>query len=117
MILAGDIGGTSTRLALCEKDGEKFCVVREGKFSSAEFSGLEAIVNEFLGGIGMKMLVQRRKKSTNGWLKIAPMRRKKFKMFSAEAGQVRMISSVSRMFDGRVKAMPAQCSKNPDRHD
>ena len=55
MILAGDIGGTSTRLALCEKSGEKFCVMREGKFSSAEFSGLDAIVNEFLGGDSIKI--------------------------------------------------------------
>ena len=48
MILAGDIGGTSTRLALCEKDGGNFRIVREAKFSSAEFSGLDAIIEKFL---------------------------------------------------------------------
>ena len=48
MILAGDIGGTSTRLALCELNGKNFCAVAEEKFSSAEFSSLEAIVEKFL---------------------------------------------------------------------
>ena len=48
MILAGDIGGTSTRLAVCELNGENFCAVAEEKFSSAKFSGLDAIIKEFL---------------------------------------------------------------------
>jgi len=48
MILAGDIGGTNTRLALCEQDGQKFCVIAEDKYASAEFPGLEAIVEKFL---------------------------------------------------------------------
>lgn len=50
MILAGDIGGTSTRLALCEQNGENFCVVAEDKFSSAKFSGLSEIIENFLNG-------------------------------------------------------------------
>jgi glucokinase len=47
MILAGDIGGTHTRLALYRPQ-EMICV-REKKFSSQEFAGLEEIVLEFLG--------------------------------------------------------------------
>lgn len=44
MILAGDIGGTHTRLAIFE-DGEKLV---ERKFLSRNYSGLEKIVSEFL---------------------------------------------------------------------
>src|SRR5690606_2432101 len=43
MILAGDLGGTHTRLALFEKGG----LVLERKFFSAKYEGLEAIVQEF----------------------------------------------------------------------
>ena len=50
MILAGDIGGTSTRLALCDLNGKNFCVVAEDKFSSAAFSDLQAIITKFLSG-------------------------------------------------------------------
>lgn len=48
IILAGDIGGTNTRLALCEQNGNNFCAVAEEKFSSAKFSGLDRIIEEFL---------------------------------------------------------------------
>ena len=44
MILAGDIGGTHTRLAIFE-GGRKLI---ETKFSSRKYSGLEDIVSEFL---------------------------------------------------------------------
>lgn len=47
MILAGDIGGTHTRLALYHP--EDMVCLRQKKFPSKEFSGLEAIVHEFLG--------------------------------------------------------------------
>lgn len=50
MILAGDIGGTTTRLALCEQNREGFRIIAEEKFVSAELSGLENIVEAFLGG-------------------------------------------------------------------
>lgn len=50
MILAGDIGGTSTRLALCELNGKNFGAVAEEKFSSAEFSSLNQIIERFLNG-------------------------------------------------------------------
>ncbi len=46
MILAGDIGGTNTRLAYFEK-GEK---IVERKYPSREYPGLEPIVKEFLNG-------------------------------------------------------------------
>lgn len=44
MILAGDIGGTRTRLAIFEK-GQKLI---EKKFFSRNYSGLEKIISEFL---------------------------------------------------------------------
>jgi len=44
MILAGDIGGTNTRLALFEKGA----IVAEEKFPSREFKSLEEIVKQFL---------------------------------------------------------------------
>lgn len=44
MILAGDIGGTNTRLALFEKDH----LIVEQKFPSKKYKGLEDIVQEFL---------------------------------------------------------------------
>lgn len=50
IILAGDIGGTSTRLALCEQNGKNFCAVAEEKFSSAKFSELDRIIEKFLEG-------------------------------------------------------------------
>jgi len=50
IILAGDIGGTNTRLALCEQNGENFSVVTEDKFPSAKFSGLDRIIEKFLDG-------------------------------------------------------------------
>lgn len=50
-ILAGDIGGTKTLLALCEvaPDGA-LRTVREASFHSATYRGLEPIVSEFLAG-------------------------------------------------------------------
>ena len=45
MILAGDIGGTHTRLALFEQGR---LVGREQKFSSRNYSGLEEIVRDYL---------------------------------------------------------------------
>lgn len=47
MILAGDIGGTNTRLALFEKTGE-LKIVTEEIYPSREFKGLEEIVLQFL---------------------------------------------------------------------
>lgn len=54
MILAGDIGGTNTRLILCTKNGDGFKILAEGNFTSADFEGLGAIVERFLGD-GLKV--------------------------------------------------------------
>lgn len=48
MILAGDIGGTSTRLAYFEVVNGRLKPVLSEKFSSREHKGLEEIVREFL---------------------------------------------------------------------
>ncbi len=51
IILAGDIGGTKTNLALCAPGGANgFTVIREGSFPSAGFPGLTEVVNTFLAG-------------------------------------------------------------------
>jgi glucokinase len=47
MILAGDIGGTTTRLALFEPDGDLIIAV-EKKYPSREHRGLEEIASQFL---------------------------------------------------------------------
>lgn len=47
MILAGDIGGTNTRLAYFEVHDAQLAVVDEQSFSSAKFAGLEEIVVAF----------------------------------------------------------------------
>jgi glucokinase len=47
MLLAGDIGGTNTRLALCDDSGAR--VLREEALPSRSFSSAEAAVRAFLG--------------------------------------------------------------------
>jgi glucokinase len=49
MILAGDIGGTHTRLAFLEGTAERLQPVQTEVFSSPEFSGLTEIARKFLG--------------------------------------------------------------------
>lgn len=48
MILAGDIGGTSTRLALFNVSGKTLAAVAEAKYHSREHAGLDEIVKTFL---------------------------------------------------------------------
>jgi glucokinase len=48
MILAGDIGGTSTRVALFEVEGDRLVSRVQTNFPSAKYPGLEAILSEFL---------------------------------------------------------------------
>jgi glucokinase len=48
MILAGDVGGTKVHLALYDFTEGKLTHLREARFPAKEFSGLEAIVKEFL---------------------------------------------------------------------
>ena len=47
MILVGDIGGTHSRLALFTPEGP--ALIKEAVFPSRNFSGLEKVVQEFLG--------------------------------------------------------------------
>ena len=49
MILAGDIGGTSTRLGLFEVRANGVDPVRTKSYHSADFSGLDKIALTFLG--------------------------------------------------------------------
>jgi glucokinase len=48
MILAGDIGGTNTRLALVEATSDELRIVAEKTFLSRERTSLEAVIAEFL---------------------------------------------------------------------
>lgn len=47
-ILAGDIGGTKTNLALFQNSGSDSNPLEEQTFPSAEYSGLEAVISQFL---------------------------------------------------------------------
>lgn len=49
MILVGDIGGTHSRLALFSPDGPS--LVAEAVYSSRKFSGLEEVIEKFLGTV------------------------------------------------------------------
>jgi glucokinase len=49
MILAGDVGGTKVHLALYDFINGKLKYTREERFPAKDYSGLEAIVKEFLG--------------------------------------------------------------------
>jgi glucokinase len=50
LILAGDIGGTKTHLALFSTHGDKLNPEFQRTFSSQEYSGLEPLLQEFLAG-------------------------------------------------------------------
>lgn len=50
MILAGDVGGTKTTLALFEPRTRDATVVREATVASRDFASLEAAIASFLGG-------------------------------------------------------------------
>jgi glucokinase len=52
MILAGDIGGTKTVLALCELRGGVPAVVREAQYPCAAYASLEAVLEAFLAAGG-----------------------------------------------------------------
>jgi glucokinase len=54
MILAGDIGGTNTRLGLFEVDGSRLLLRREQTFASQDHPNLESVVLEFLGSAPLK---------------------------------------------------------------
>lgn len=48
MIIAGDIGGTNTRLALIDEREKDLRIIVEKKYPSREWSSLEAVLGEFL---------------------------------------------------------------------
>jgi len=50
VILAGDIGGTKTELALFDRQGGRLHLVREARFPSQSFPSLLAIVHQFFAG-------------------------------------------------------------------
>jgi glucokinase len=50
MVLAGDIGGTKTRLAVFDVHGTRLETLTERSYPSGSYSGLEDIVQDFLGG-------------------------------------------------------------------
>lgn len=54
IILAGDIGGTKTLLQLVECRGGNRRALTEARFESGAYSGLEAIVREFLEAQGLR---------------------------------------------------------------
>lgn len=47
-LLAADIGGTKTLLALAEDDGERLHVIEERRYDSADFAGFDLVVDDFL---------------------------------------------------------------------
>jgi glucokinase len=49
MLIAGDIGGTKTDLAIFSNEGGPHAPLAEAKFHSADYPSLQAIVKEFLG--------------------------------------------------------------------
>lgn len=55
MILAGDIGGTSTRLACFERRASRLAITAEETFPSRQFKGLEEIVTTFLAERHLKI--------------------------------------------------------------
>lgn len=50
LLLAGDIGGTKSLLALYSKEGGPRAPIRSTEFASQRFPSLEAVIREFLGG-------------------------------------------------------------------
>ncbi len=51
VVLAGDVGGTKTLLALAEIAGAGVRVVEEARFPSGDYAGLSPIVSEFLARV------------------------------------------------------------------
>ncbi|MCA9520130.1 MAG: glucokinase [Myxococcales bacterium] len=55
-VLAGDIGGTKTLLALFRFDGDGREEIASERFTSADFDGLDEIVQRFLSGQGLEQV-------------------------------------------------------------
>jgi glucokinase len=56
LVIAGDIGGTKTRLAIIEVDGSRVRIEREAEFASRSFATFEALLAEFLAEAGTPQL-------------------------------------------------------------
>ena len=63
--------------------------------------------------VGKNMLVGVPRKATNGWLKIAPMPQKKFKIFKAAACLSGFISAISIFIEVKVAPIPTPKITNP----
>lgn len=59
MILAGDIGGTKTNLAIFQREESRLNLLYEHTFPSSDFDGLSAIVRRFLKQPGVQQLGDR----------------------------------------------------------
>lgn len=55
MLLAGDIGGTKTNLAVFSPEAGPRAPLAEARFPSADYSSLEALVREFLSQVNLKV--------------------------------------------------------------
>ncbi len=55
MLIAGDIGGTKTRLALISRDAGPRAYVAEHEYPSGDFPGLQPIVQAFLAATGARV--------------------------------------------------------------
>ncbi|AHF06809.1 glucokinase [Desulfitobacterium metallireducens DSM 15288] len=53
MILAGDIGGTNTRLGIFEQSGSELCLVRQKKQASTGWQDLVPVIYDFLKNAGV----------------------------------------------------------------
>jgi len=93
MILAGDIGGTKTHLALFHTDGKRLRLGQHQIFPSRNYSGLEMILKEWIAGKANSIrvacfgvagpIVKGRTKATNlPWIIDAARIRRRFKMDS-----------------------------------
>lgn len=51
MILAGDVGGTKTILALYQLENSEWVCIKKKSYSSADFNIFEALLSDFLAGI------------------------------------------------------------------
>ena len=56
IILAGDIGGTKTNLALFGGAGNSLSLLREQRYPSTGYPGLNAMIRDFLGQDGPPVL-------------------------------------------------------------
>ena len=55
MLLAGDIGGTKTNLAVFSPEAGPRAPLAEARFPSADYPSLEALVREFLSQVDVKV--------------------------------------------------------------